>query len=225
MAATRSKLSVNSRGGEGSRAARRLRRGGRVPGVLYGGEDGPVGFDADARELRLALSGAGAVLDVSVDGAKATPVVLKEAQRHPVRGETTHVDLLRVRLDEEIQAVVPLELLGIEEAPGVKQGGVLEQIARELNVLALPTAIPESILHEVGEMEIGETILLSAVRAPEGVTLMDNPEETVVATLSPPKLQAEVEEEIEAETELVGEAAEEEGEAAEDASEDSADEE
>jgi large subunit ribosomal protein L25 len=205
MADTTTKLDVTSRAAEGSRAARRLRRSGRVPGVLYGGGGEAVGFDADARELRLALAGSGAVLDLSVDGAKATPVVLKESQRHPVRGETVHVDLLRVNLDEEIAALVPLELTGVEEAPGVKEGGVLEQITRELNVQALPTAIPESISHDVGAMEIGETILLSALSAPEGVTLLDDIEETVVATLSPPRLQAEAAEEIEAETELVGE--------------------
>jgi large subunit ribosomal protein L25 len=220
MASTTTKLSVNTRSGEGSRAARRLRRSGRVPGVLYGGGSDPVGFDADARELRLALAGSGAVLDLSIDGGKATPVVLKEAQRDPVRGETTHVDLLRVRLDEKISAVVPIELAGTDEAPGVKQGGVLEQITRELNVEALPTAIPESIVHEIGEMEIGETILLSAIAAPEGVTLLDDLEETVVATLSPPRLQAETADEIEAETELVGESAagEAEGESSEDSS-------
>jgi large subunit ribosomal protein L25 len=204
MANTTTKLNVSSRASAGSRAARRLRRSGRVPGVLYGGGAESVGFDADARELRLALASSGAVLDLSVDGAKATPVVLKEAQRHPVRGETVHVDLLRVRLDEEINAVVPLELVGADDAPGVKEGGVLEQITRELNVQALPTAIPESIVHSVGEMQIGETILLGALTPPDGVTLLDDPEETVVATLSPPRLQAEAEE-IEAETELVGE--------------------
>jgi large subunit ribosomal protein L25 len=208
MASTTTKLSVSSRAAAGSRAARRLRRSGRVPGVLYGGDAGPVGFDADARELRLALAGSGAVLDLSVDGQKPTPVVLKEAQRHPVRGETTHVDLLRVRLDEEINAVVPLELEGVDDAPGVKMGGVLEQITRELNVQALPTSIPESIVHPVGEMQIGETIMLGALTPPAGVTLLDDPEETVVATLSPPRLQAEAAEEIEAETELVGEAGE-----------------
>jgi large subunit ribosomal protein L25 len=211
MASTTTKLNVNTRVASGSRATRRLRRGGRVPGVLYGGGAEPVGFDADARELRLALAGTGAVLDLSIDGDKPTPVVLKEAQRHPVRGETTHVDLLRVRLDEKIHAVVPLELAGVEDAPGVKAGGVLEQITRELNVEALPTAIPESIVHEVGEMEIGETILLAALAVPEGVTLLDDFEETVLATLSPPRLQAEAAEEIEAETELVGEAADGEG--------------
>ena len=204
MADTTTKLNVNSRDAAGSRAVRRLRRGGRVPGVLYGGGGEPVGFDADARELRHALAGSGAVLDLSVDGEKPTPVVLKEAQRHPVRGETVHVDLLRVNLDEEINAVVPVELAGIEDAPGVKEGGVLEQITRELNVQALPTAIPESIVHEVGEMQIGETILLGALQVPDGVTLLDDLEETVLATLSPPRLQSEAEEEIEAETELVG---------------------
>jgi large subunit ribosomal protein L25 len=207
MAVTVPKLNVSSRRAAGSRAARRLRRDGRVPGVVYGGGEEPVGFDADARELRLALSGSGAVLDLSVDGGKPTPVVPKESQRHPVRGETIHVDLLRVRLDQAIHAVVPVELAGVEESPGVREGGVLEQIARELNIEALPTAIPESIVHDVSEMHIGETITLAAVSAPEGVTLLDDLEDTVLATLSPPRLQAEAEaaEEIEAETEVVGE--------------------
>lgn len=214
MADATTKLAVNSRVADGSRAARRLRRSGRVPGIVYGGGGESVSFDTDERELRLALARSGAVLDLSVDGEKATPVVLKEAHRDPVRGETVHVDLLRVRLDEAIQAVVPLELTGTEDAPGVKEGGVLEQITRELNVQALPTAIPESIVQDIGEMQIGETIVLTALSAPEGVTLLDDPE-TVLATLSPPRLQTE-EEEIEAETELVGEGeGEEQGESAE----------
>jgi large subunit ribosomal protein L25 len=223
MANTTTKLNVSSRKSGGSREARRLRRSGRVPGVLYGHGTDPVGFDADARELRMALAGSGAVLDLSVDGQKATPVVLKESQRHPLIGETTHVDLLRVKLDEAINAIVPLELTGVDDTPGVKEGGILEQITRELNVEALPTAIPEAISHAVGEMEIGDTILLSAVSAPEGVTFLDDPEETTVATLSPPRLQTQQEEEIEAETELVGEAAA--AEQAEDGSEDSSGEE
>jgi large subunit ribosomal protein L25 len=214
MASTSTKLEVRSRDAEGSRAARRLRRTGRVPGVLYGGGGDAVGFDVDARELRLALARSGAVLDLSVDGAKATPVVLKEAQRDPVRGETVHVDLLRVRLDEEIHAVVPVELTGVDDAPGVKEGGILEQIVRELNVEALPTAIPEAIVHEVGEMQIGDTIGLDQVVMPDGVTLLDEVEDAVLATLSPPKLQAEAEE-LEAETELVGEGEEGAEEAAE----------
>jgi len=211
MAETATKLDVRSRTAAGSRAARRLRRAGRVPGVLYGGQEQAVGFDVDARALRVALASSGAVVDLSVDGAEPTPVVLKEAQRDPVRGRTIHVDLLRVRLDEAIHATVPLELTGTEDAPGVKEGGVLEQITRELNVEALPTAIPESIVHAIGEMQIGDTIGLAAVQMPAGVTLLDDVEEAVVATLSPPRLQVEEEAEVEAETELVGE----EGEAAE----------
>jgi len=214
MAATNSQLNVNSRAASGSRAARRLRRSGRVPGVLYGGGDEPLGFDVDARELRHALAGAGAVLDLSVDGDKPTPVVLKEAQRHPVRGETIHVDLLRVRLDQAISAVVPLELTGVDDAPGVRQGGVLEQITREVSVEALPTAIPEAIVHDVSGMQIGETVTLAALTAPDGVTLLGELEETVVATLSPPRLQTEVTPEIEAETELIGGAAAQAGEGA-----------
>jgi len=205
MATTTTKLDVTSRTQTGSRAARRMRGSGRVPGVLYGGEGDSLCFDVDARELRVALASSGAVLDLSVDGAKATPVVLKEAQRDPVRGHTVHVDMLRVRLDEAIHATVPLELAGTDDAPGVKEGGVLEQITRELNVEALPTAIPESIVHDIGEMQIGETISLAVVVMPEGVTLLDDAEETVVATLSPPRLQVEEEPEVEEETELVGE--------------------
>jgi large subunit ribosomal protein L25 len=205
MADSSTKLDVSSRAADGSRAARRLRRSGRVPGVLYGGGGESQGFDVDARDLRLALARSGAVLDLSVDGGKATPVVLKEAQRDPVRGQTVHIDLLRVRLDQAIHAVVPLELTGIDDTPGVKEGGILEQIVRELNVEALPTAIPESIEHAVGEMQIGDTIGLDAIVMPEGVALLDDVEDAVVATLSPPKLQTEEEEEVESETELVGE--------------------
>jgi large subunit ribosomal protein L25 len=210
---TTTKLTANSRGADGSRQARRLRRSGRVPGTLYGGGGEPVTFDVDARELRHALAGSGAVLDLSVDGSKATPVVLKEAQRDPVRGETMHIDLLRVRLDEAIHAIVVVELTGVEDAPGVKEGGILEQITREVNIEALPTSIPESISHDVSEMQIGDTLLLEAIDAGEGVTLLDDPQETV-ATLSPPRLQSESDSEIEAETEVVGEtAATEKGEA------------
>ena len=86
-----------------------------------------------------------------------------------------HVDLLRVRLDQEIQATVVLELFGVEDAPGAKEGGVLEHVTRELNIEALPTDIPDSIQHDVSEMEIGDTVTLEAVRAPGGVELLDDP--------------------------------------------------
>jgi len=197
------RLSVAAREAAGSRTARRLRREGRVPGVLYGGDGGCVAFHVDARVLRQALAHAGAVIDLSFDGEDGTPVVLKDDQRDPVTGTLVHVDLLRVRLDRPIHATTILELHGAEEAPGVKEGGILEQVTRELNIEALPTAIPDAIHHDVSEMEMNDTLMLSAITAPEGVALLDDPDETVVANLSPPRIEEEPE--IEEETELVGE--------------------
>jgi large subunit ribosomal protein L25 len=206
-------LVVERREVAGSRAARRLRRAGNVPGILYGGGEEPVPFQVDARLLRQTLSHAGAVLELSVDGAGGTPVVVKELVRHPVSGETLHVDMLRVRMDQAISATVILDLVGAEDAPGVKEGGVLEQVTRELNIEALPGDIPDLIHHDVSGVHIGDTITLEALTPPRGVTLTDDPE-TVVATVTPPKLQIEEEEEIEEETERVAE-----GETAEQAEE------
>jgi large subunit ribosomal protein L25 len=132
-----------------------------------------------------------------------------------VRGETLHVDLLRVRLDEAIQAPVLLDLVGVEEAPGVVEGGILEQVVRELNVEALPTDIPESITFDASGLEAGATVTLAEVAAPPKVKLLDDPD-TVVATIVAPRIEEEPEPEIETETELVGEGEEApEGEAAE----------
>jgi large subunit ribosomal protein L25 len=199
------RLDVASREPDGSRSARRMRHDGLVPGVLYGGSGEPISFSVEARALRTALAGAGAVLEVALDGGRATPAVLKDAQRHPVRGELMHVDLIRVRLDQAIQATVAVELVGAEDSPGVRDGGVLEQITHHVQVEALPTVIPESIGHDVSGMSIGDTLLLSAIEAPEGVALLGELDEIVIATLSPPRLRLEDEEEIEQETGLVGE--------------------
>lgn len=187
----------------GSRAARRLRRGGLVPGVIYGAGADPRAFAVDARILRNTLAHAHAVLEITFDGGRAEPVIVKDIQRHPVRGETVHIDLLRVRLDEPIQTTVTLELVGADVAPGVIEGGILSQEARELNVEALPGAIPDVITHDVSGLELNATETLSAVTPPPGVTLLDDPEETVVATITPPTADP-VDEAIETETELVG---------------------
>ena len=205
MASQTTKLPISPREPEGSRATRRLRRSGRVPGILYGGDAEPLAFDVDARELRHALAATGAVLEVT-DGDTVSPAVLKSAHYHPVRGETLHVDLLRVNLNVAIHAVVPLELTGADESPGVKEGGVLEQITREVNIEALPTVIPESISHDVSRMDINDTITLAELIVPAGITLLDDLEETTIATLSPPRIEAE-DDEIEEETGLVGEGA------------------
>src|SRR5918999_2473196 len=204
MASETTSLSLTPRDPEGSRSARRLRREGFVPGVIYGGDGEPEHFAVDARILRNTLAHSGAILEVSIGDGKGAPVLVKDLQRHPVRGEAVHVDLLRVNMAETIQTTVVLELVGADQAPGVVEGGVLNQETRELNIEALPGDIPDAITHDVSGMEMNATLTLSAVTAPSGVTLLDDPEETVVATITPPTLEP-VEEEIETETALVGE--------------------
>jgi large subunit ribosomal protein L25 len=209
MASQTTKLSISEREVSNSRATRRLRRQGQVPGVLYGGGDEAVPFVVDERDLRHALAARGAVVELQLDGT-GTPAVLQDAQRHPVRGHTMHVDFLRVNLNVAIHAVVTLELLGGEDAPGTKEGGVLEHVTREINIEALPNDIPERLELDVSKMDVNDTMFLSAVTAPAGVTILDDPDETVVATLTPPKLQAELdaldeEAALEQETQVVGE--------------------
>jgi large subunit ribosomal protein L25 len=207
MASQTTKLSIDTRDTGSSRATRRLRRQGLVPGVLYGGGDEPLAFAVNERELRHALAARGAVVELQIDGS-ATPAVLKDTQIHPVRGETLHVDFLRVDLRQSISATVPLEFVGAEDAPGAREGGVLEYVTREVTIEALPNDIPQAIQVDVSGMAVNDTLLLSAVTPPDGVTLTDDLEETVVATLTPPSIDAEAEEEaLEEETERVGEGA------------------
>jgi large subunit ribosomal protein L25 len=201
---TTTSLKVSPREPGGSRQARRLRREGNVLGVVYGGGEDPLSFQVQARELRHALANAGAVMDLTIEGGTSSPVVVKDLVRHPVSNATVHIDLLRVRLDQKIQATVFLELVGGDESPGAIEGGVLEQITRELTIEALPNDIPDSLTHDVSALQIGDTVTLDAIQPPVTVTLVDDPE-TVIAILSPPRLQSEDEDEIEQETGLVGE--------------------
>jgi large subunit ribosomal protein L25 len=220
MARGRETLKAAPRAEFGSRSSRRLRREGQVPGVVYGGGSEARTFQAGEREIRAVLAGGQALFDLELEGASKVPVVVKEQQLHPVRGNLQHIDLQEVKLDEEIQAEVAIELEGSEGAPGVKEGGVLEHVTREITVEALPTEIPERIVADVSEMEIGDTLQLVAITIPEGVKLIaDDPEEVTIATLSPPRVEEEPEPAVEEEAELVGEEgeapAEEEAEAAE----------
>ncbi len=221
MARSREKLKAAPRAEFGSRSSRRLRGEGLVPGVVYAGGAEARAFQVAERDVRLVLSGGQALFDLELDGSKAVPVVVKEQQLHPVRGNLQHIDLQEVKLDEEIQAEVAVELEGAEVAPGVKEGGVLEHITREVTVEALPAEIPERLVADVSEMQINDTVTLAAVPAPAGVKFVaDEPEEITIATLSPPRVEEEPEPEVEEEAELVGEegeapAAEEGGEQAE----------
>jgi large subunit ribosomal protein L25 len=188
MAGERVKLSVLERDGRGTGDSRRLRREGKIPGVLYGRGKPPHPFCVDERELRRVLTGdhgLHAILDVTLDGQKNSHAsILKDYQVDPVRGTLIHVDLQEVRLDQPIQAQVVVELVGDPE--GVKEGGVLSQVQREINVEALPLEIPERLELDVSGMAIGDTLRLADLPAREGVTYLDDPEETVLATVTVP---------------------------------------
>jgi large subunit ribosomal protein L25 len=188
VAAERVKLEVKERELIGSRESRRLRREGLVPGVLYGRGKQPHPICVPERELRRALTGGHGlhvILDVVLEGQKTTHAsILKEAQQDPIKGRVIHVDLQEVRLDQTIQAQVVVELIG--EAEGVKEGGVLSQVVREINVEALPMEVPDRIELDVSGMVIGDTLRLADLAPREGVVYLDDPEETVLANVTVP---------------------------------------
>jgi large subunit ribosomal protein L25 len=200
---------VQNRSILGSAETRRLRRQGLVPGVLYGRE-APVAISIRERDLRAALTGEGganAVLDVVIEGGSAHASVLKEYQLDSVRGNVTHVDLQEVRLDQTINATVPLHLIG--ESVGAKEGGVLTQVLTELNVEALPMEVPASVDFDVSAIHLGESAHLSQVALPEGVKLLDDGDALFVAVTHPTReVEPEAEEVPEGEEAPEGEAAE-----------------
>jgi large subunit ribosomal protein L25 len=207
MAGERTKLSVNHREGLGSRESRRLRKQGFIPGVLYGRGE-PVAISVEERELRRALTGAAglhSILDVEIDGKGSTHAsILKDYQVDKVRGFVTHIDLQEVRLDQTIQASVSVHLVGGEDAPGVREGGVLSQPLREVNAEALPLEVPEHIDLDVSHMGAGDTLRVGDITVPDGVTLLDDPE-TVIATVTAPTREVVVEEEVAEGEEVEGE--------------------
>jgi len=216
MSGDRITLEVRERTERGSRRSRRLRAEGLIPGVLYGKGHSRAIVVAE-RDLRAAMtgpSGLHAILDVVIDGQKTVhPSVLAEYQQDPIRGTLSHIDLREVRLDQPIHAAVVIHLVG--ESVGVKSGGVLSLVTREVQVEALPADIPEHIDVDMSGMEVGDVLRLEDIRPIANVTFLDDPHETVIATVSTPRGYAELEEaeaeaaaEAEAEAALEGEAAE-----------------
>ena len=211
MSGDRLKLEVREREDLGSRRTRRLRSQGLIPGVLYG-KNHARAISVPERELRTAMtgpSGLHAILDVVIVGQKTVhPSILADYQQDPIRGTISHIDLREVRLDQPIHATVIVHLVG--DPIGVKSGGMLSLVARELQVEALPADVPEHIDVDVAHMEVGDVLRLADIPALDNVTLLDDPHETVIATVSVPRGFAELEE---AEAEAA--AAEAEAEAAE----------
>src|SRR5580765_660691 len=199
MAGERIKLEVMPREHTGSREARRLRKQGLIPGILYGRGVEPHPISIPERDLRRALTGGSGmhtILDVVLDGQDGSYAsILKDYQQDPLRGKLVHVDLQEVRLDVAITASVTIVLIGAEDAPGVREGGALSKVAREVNVEALPMEVPEHLELDVSGMEMGDTLRLGDLDERSGVTFLDDPE-TVLATLTMPTRVEEPEEEV-----------------------------
>lgn len=195
MSEDRLKLEVTEREERGSRSTRRLRAQGIVPGVLYGKGDARA-IAVPERELRAAMtgpSGLHAILDVTIEGQKTVhPSVLADYQQDPIRGTISHIDLREVRLDQPINAAVVVQLVG--ESVGVKSGGMLSLVVRELHVEALPGDVPEHVEVDVTALEVGDVLRLADIPEIERVTFLDDPYETVIATVSVPRGYAELEE-------------------------------
>jgi large subunit ribosomal protein L25 len=177
MSDDRQTIELESRETFGSREGRRLRKSGNVPGILYGRGRDPQAFSVNEHDLRATLKSGHALFDANLAG-DSVPVIVKDQQHHPVRGDFTHIDLLEVDLKQAIQSLVSVELSGVEEAPGVVQGGVLE---------------------------LNQTFMLSEVTIASELTVLDDAEETVIATITPPSQAESPDDEVEEETELVGE--------------------
>jgi large subunit ribosomal protein L25 len=191
-------LAAESRTDTGKGAARRVRAAGRVPAVLYGHGIKPEHLSIDAREFGQALrsGGANALLELQL-GRTRHLALAREVQRHPVRGTYTHVDFLVVRRGEKVTVSVPVHLVG--DAPGVVQGGILDQDLHQLSVEAEVTAVPEAIEGDVSGLQIGDVLRVSDLKAPEGATILDDPEASVVSVVAPTVEPVEEEEEEAAE--------------------------
>jgi large subunit ribosomal protein L25 len=193
----RIKLEVRERTERGSRHSRRLRAQGLIPGVLYGNGQSRA-IAVPERQLRSAVtgrSGLHAILDVVLEGQKTThPSILADYQQDPIRGTISHIDLREVRLDQPIHATVVVQLVG--ESDGVKNsGGILSLVSRELQVEALPGDLPDHIETDISWMQVGDVLRLEDIPRPDALTFLDDLHETVIATVSAPRVEVEPEEE------------------------------
>ncbi len=200
---------VRSEHGKG--ATRRLRRTGKVPGVLYGAGEQPVSLQVDANTLRKQVENEAFfshILSVEV-GTEKSQAIVKAMQRAPASGEVTHFDLQRVRRDTELTMNVPLHIVNEESCVGRKAGGVVNPLAVEVEISCLPAALPEYIEVDVENLDIGDSVQLSQLVLPEGVRLATEVDEEhdhpVVNVTEPQRLDMGDEEEAEAADEDLGE--------------------
>ena len=180
----------------GSRAAGRIRRDGLVPAIVYGLGTEATSVTVSARELQRILSGASGtntLITLKVGGTDELALA-RQIHRHPVKGTLVHVDFVRVRADQEISAEVPIHLEG--EAEGAKRGGLLEQLMFSLTITAFPRDIPQSIVHDVSALEIGDQLHVSDLAIPAAVTVTNELDELVVQVTQPRGMEEEAEGEV-----------------------------
>ena len=204
----RVKLEVRLREGRGTKDAKAMREAGDIPGVIYSQQSETEAIAINARALRHAVGhGMHTIFDVTVDGKRTRPALIKEFQLDPVRDRVIHVDLHEIRLDQKINTSIPVHLEG--HAEGVNMGGALSQPTHELHAEALPADLVDAITVDVSALEIGQSIRLSDITPPNGITFTDDPEGTVLATIAAPVSEEELktESELEAEAEAEAEAA------------------
>ena len=187
-------LSAQSRKELSKSYTKKLRREGKVPATLYGRGIDSKSIELSGDDLARLLKIPGgrlSLIDLKVDGksAKAYPVMIQTIQRDPISKKPIHVDFHRVSLDEPVHASVPVVLVG--EAPGLKEGGILEQFTRELEVRALPDHIPSHIDVDVSGLELGQAIHVGEVAVPEGVEVIGPVPDNVVATVRMPVVHIE----------------------------------
>ena len=195
------RLNAWSRSTSGKGAARRLRRGGQLPAVVYGRRAEAESLALDTPELTRLLSrihAATTVIDLEVDGGEPRPVLIREIQRHPYRPQLLHVDFFEIRSDVSIRVQVPLQLMGT--AAGVEMGGMMQQLRYEVEIECLPGEIPSGFEIDVSELDIGDAVHVGAVDA-AGLTVLDDPGEMICAVLPPALEEVEEEEEVDEEEE------------------------
>lgn len=188
-------LNVQSRDKIGRGEARRLRRAGRVPAIVYGGAS-PQAVDCETREIMAHMqndSFHSTLLNLRLNG-KEIKALVREIQMHPYRREIIHIDFQTVRADSEIAAAVPIHFINVEDSPGVKlHHGIFTAVENQVAVHCLPKDLPPHITIDVGNLEIGKNIHLSEVPPPAGVrydaaTRGDDP---VLAIISEPRVEPE----------------------------------
>ena len=186
------RLKASKRDDSGKGAARRSRREGNVPGVVYGHGMEPLPIEVDRREFLTALntdSGMNVLLDLEIDGS-TTLALTKELQRDPVRGTLLHADFIQIDRKQEVEVEVPIHLVG--SAPGVGEGGVLQHPMSSLHVRSLATEVPQSIDVDISGLAVGDTLRVSDLAEGRKFTILNDPD-TVVAAVGQPVSEAELE--------------------------------